>query len=327
MRNLYLTLSIILVFLPGCTAITYSPQPRWTTYTTRDGLANNQVHAIAVGPDNALWFGTIGGGVSRFDREGWTTYAINQEPASNLNQIMAMDFDSNGTLWLGTLCMGVLSLNAGSWTTYTTENAGLAGNCINTVKVAPDHSVWIGTPYEVIPDSDQQFSGGVSRWDGKGWSTSMRDLSVNSIFVDSNGELWFGTNEGAVRFGKTTTTYQAGKNIICMAQARDGALWFCLDNEGVSRFNGKSWTRYSSANGLASDRATSIAGAPNGDIWVGTWEAGVSCFDGRAWFTYTVEDGLASNRITSIAVAPDKTVWFGTWESGVSQFAGKCGRR
>jgi len=37
----------------------------WTTYTVRDGLANNDVLSIVVAPDGALWFGT-GGGVSRY---------------------------------------------------------------------------------------------------------------------------------------------------------------------------------------------------------------------------------------------------------------------
>jgi hypothetical protein len=37
----------------------------WTTYTTADGLASNQVKAVAIGPDGAVWFGT-GCGVSRY---------------------------------------------------------------------------------------------------------------------------------------------------------------------------------------------------------------------------------------------------------------------
>jgi ligand-binding sensor domain-containing protein len=329
LRTLYLTLSVILVLLPGCSTIAHSPQPQWTTYTTKDGLAANEVRAIVVGPDSALWFGTISGGVSRFYRGNWTTYAINKDPADNLNQVMAMDFDSNGTIWIGTLCAGVLSFNGETWTRYTTDSTHgtLAGNCANAVKVAPDDALWIGTPYEVIPDSNWQNSGGVSRWDGKEWSTYMRDLSINSIVVDSNGELWFGTSKGAVRFGKTWTTYVVDKYISCIAEAPDGALWFCVDNSGVSRFDGESWTSYSSADGMVNDRVTSIAIATNSDIWVGTWDAGVSCFDGDTWFTYTADDGLASNRITSIAIAPDDTIWFGTWDGGVSKFTGQCGTR
>lgn len=327
-KNLLLILSVIQVFLPGCTNTTHAPLQRWTTYTTKDGLAANDIHSINVGPDGALWFGSIGGGVSRLYRESWTTYAPNNDAADNVNQVMAMDFDSSGTLWVGTLCAGLLSFNGESWTRYTTQstNEALAGDCITAVKTAPDDAVWIGTEYSEIPDSNQQISGGVSRWDGKAWSTYLRDLSITSIVVDSKGDVWFGTSGGAVRYGTTWITYLAGTYIPCLAVAPDGAIWFCVDDMGVSRFKGKSWTSYSSANGLVSDRLTTIAIAPDGDIWVGTRDAGVSCYDGDTWFTYTTDDGLASDRIESIAFAPDETVWFGTWDSGVTRFAGKCGR-
>ncbi|MFZ5856270.1 MAG: ligand-binding sensor domain-containing protein [Chloroflexota bacterium] len=328
LRNLYLILSITLVLLSGCTP--HASEPQWTTYTTKDGLASNQITSIVVGPDSALWFGTIRGGVSRFYSGNWTSYAINQDPSDNLNHIMTMDFDSNGTLWMGTLCAGVLSFNGESWTGYTTASTHgtLAGNCILAVKIAPDDAVWIGTEYQEVPgDSPQIVGGGVSLWDGKGWSTYMRDLSITSIVVDAKDELWFGTSAGAVRFGETSTTYLAGEHIPCLAMAPDDALWFCVDHSGVSRFNGKSWINYSSADGLASESLTSLAITSGGDIWVGTRDAGVSCFDGDTWYTYTVRDGLASNRITSIAIAPDETIWFGTWDSGVSKLAGRCGTK
>jgi ligand-binding sensor domain-containing protein len=327
-KNLLLILSVIPVILSGCTISTHAPQLRWTTYTTEDGLASNKVHSIIVGPDGALWFGTIGGGVARFYRESWTTYTYNEDPADNANQIMAMDFDPSGTLWLGSLCAGLLSFNGESWTRYTTQStyAALAGNCIIAIKTAPDDALWIGTEYAEIPDSNQQIGGGVSRWDGRGWSTYLRDLSIMSIIVDTNGELWFGTSDGSIRYGKTWTTYLAGNFIPCMAVAPDGAIWFCVESSGVSHFKGGIWTNYSSANGMVSDRLTSIAIAPDGDVWVGTRDAGVSCYDGDTWFTYTTDDGLASDRIESIAIAPDDTVWFGTWDSGTSRFAGKCGR-
>jgi len=36
-------------------------------YTTLDGLGDNNVSALVAGPDGVLWFGTWGGGVSRYD--------------------------------------------------------------------------------------------------------------------------------------------------------------------------------------------------------------------------------------------------------------------
>jgi streptogramin lyase len=49
----------------------------YVKYTTADGLAGNNVQAIAVGPDGTLWFGTYGDGVSRYDpvSGAWRTFS------------------------------------------------------------------------------------------------------------------------------------------------------------------------------------------------------------------------------------------------------------
>jgi ligand-binding sensor domain-containing protein len=38
----------------------------WRTFTTANGLAGDNVSAIAAGPDGTMWFGTSGG-LSRYD--------------------------------------------------------------------------------------------------------------------------------------------------------------------------------------------------------------------------------------------------------------------
>ena len=40
----------------------------WTNYITKDGLAENYVTSIAVDAQDNIWFGTIGGGVSKLHK-------------------------------------------------------------------------------------------------------------------------------------------------------------------------------------------------------------------------------------------------------------------
>jgi ligand-binding sensor domain-containing protein len=81
----------------------------WTTYTAEEGLGSNVVLSIAIAPNNALWFGTHGGGVSRFGGE----------PAQ-------------------------LSVDDEAWLTYTTKD-GLGSNFVWCIAVAPDGTLWLGT--------------------------------------------------------------------------------------------------------------------------------------------------------------------------------------
>jgi hypothetical protein len=52
------------------------PVPVWATFTPEDSdLPHTDILALAFGEDGALWMGTHGGGLARFDKDGrWKTY-------------------------------------------------------------------------------------------------------------------------------------------------------------------------------------------------------------------------------------------------------------
>ncbi|MBN1485583.1 MAG: hypothetical protein JXA37_12775 [Chloroflexia bacterium] len=68
----------------------------------------------------------------------------------------------------------------------------------------------------------------------------------------------------------------AGYLVLSIAVAPDGALWFGTDG-GVSRFDGTSWTTYTTADGLANHVVWPIAVTSAGAVCFGT-NAGLSCY-------------------------------------------------
>jgi ligand-binding sensor domain-containing protein len=46
-------------------------------------------------------------------------------------------------------------------------------------------------------------------------------------------------------------------------------LWFGTNN-GVSRYDGKSWHNYHKTDGLLENNVYAVAAAPNGEIWAGS---------------------------------------------------------
>jgi ligand-binding sensor domain-containing protein len=94
--------------------------------------------------------------------------------------------------------------------------------------------------------------------------------------------------------------------------------WDFEHGPGASRFDGKTWTRYRTDDGLADGNVHGIAFAPDGSVWFAT-ERGASRFDGKGWTTYTAADGLASDFVRAIAITPDGTVWFET-DGGISRY-------
>ncbi|MSS73726.1 MAG: hypothetical protein EXS64_19895 [Candidatus Latescibacteria bacterium] len=93
-------------------------------------------------------------------------------------------------------------------------------------------------------------------------------------------------------------------------QDREGNLWFGTWGGGVSRFDGKTFTAFTTKDGLASNLVYSILQDREGNIWFGTWGEGVSRFDGKDWKTFTMKDGLASNLVYSILQDREGNIWF-----------------
>jgi streptogramin lyase len=215
------------------------------------------------------------------------------------------------------------------WTTYT-EDDGLAGNIVKSIAVAPDGTLWFSSGW------------GVSSFDGETWITynhiDMPTSSIPAVALAPDGALWFGSYDGISRFdGNTCTTYDTGATprsihgpnpepdwVQVIVVAQNGVVWFDtpgLQDRGVCRFDGATWTTYTTDDGLASNSVWAIAAPPDGTVWFGTG-GGASRFDGENWITYTAQDGLAYNFASSIAVAPDGALWFGAGNS-ITRFDGE----
>jgi sugar lactone lactonase YvrE len=196
----------------------------FTTYDTDKGLALDAVgygKSILCDSRGSLWFGTQGGGVSKYDGKSFTTFTTAQGLANNIVRSIAED--KNGNLWFGT-DGGVSKYDGKSFTTFTTAQ-GLANNSVRSIAEDKNGNLWFGT------------DGGVSKYDGKSFTTfttaqGLANNSVRSIAEDKNGNLWFGTYGGVSKYdGKSFTTFTtaqglANNSVFSIAEDKNGNLWF-----------------------------------------------------------------------------------------------------
>ncbi|MBL9175605.1 MAG: response regulator, partial [Verrucomicrobiales bacterium] len=84
------------------------------------------------------------------------------------------------------------------------------------------------------------------------------------------------------------------------------------------------WRRYTTANGLPSNKVHDLYFAPDGILWLAT-ENGVSRYDGLKFSNLSARDGLVDNRVFCIHAEPGGVLWFGT-ERGASRFDPATGR-
>ena len=283
---------------------------QFVNFTIDDGLAHNSITAIHCDADGILWFGTDGGGVSRFDGERFVNFTI--EDGLVHNRICAIHGDADGILWIGTEA-GLSRFEERRLVNFARKD-GLP-NPVVTIHGDADGAMWFGT------------AGGVSRFDGQ----TFTNLTTEDGLVDDQvrvigrtpAGLLCGTHQGICLYdGTRFVAYNeaVGHFVISFLYEPGGILWLGTLG-GVSRFDGESFTNFTTKDGLAADRVMAIERGADGTLWLGT-EGGLSRFDGREFATLTTEDGLPHNAVWAIERDADGTLWLGT-EGGVSRFDGR----
>ncbi len=186
------------------------------------------------------------------------------------------------------------------------------------------------------------------------------DSSINCVYQDDSGIIWFGSNKGITRFDginfKSFETRNADKRVKVLAifQDSEGAMWvvtevgvklwagskfvditthfgitsFCLDQNG-NRWLGTKKRVVIYGEGLDEVEAemikkikgvTALYKDTDSNIWIGT-DSGVYRYDGREVDKFTSEDGLAGNKVNAI-YDDGENIIFGT-DGGVSFFNGR----
>ena len=78
--------------------------------------------------------------------------------------------------------------------------------------------------------------------------------------------------------------------IFDVLQGRNGDLWIGT-REGLCRYDGRTFTTWTTDDGLVQNSITQLIEDREGNLWMGTF-GGVSRFDGQTFTNFTTADGL-----------------------------------
>lgn len=180
------------------------------------------------------------------------------------------------------------------------------------------------------------------RFERIGIEEGLSQNSVTAILQDSQGFLWFGTQDGLNRYdGYTFTIYRpdvdkptaiSDRWVTALAEDSNGTLWVGTRQGGLSHFDPRSgeFTNYRRnpdlAASLSDNRVTSLLYDSRGVLWVGT-QGGLDRFDPSdgTFLHITPADGLVSNRITALYEDSNGVLWVGT-PDGLNRFDPENGR-
>lgn len=313
---------------------------------THDGrnprsLGADIVRGITQSSSDAIWLGTYGGGLDRYDAatDDFTPYLHKDDDPSSLasNKIWSLASGRDGTIWVGTFDKGLDQFDpkTGKFTHYQHDNTNpdsLADNRVNCIFRDSEGRLWICTETGLDlwlgrERGFKHFSGALEeRQHGNG------PVHVWSVAEDKTHQLWVVTDDEISIFdsdlkptrrikfaakGKPDDT-QFPQHLRQILIDTSGHAWVSSMN-GVYEIDTRTHTAYQfrhkawNTNSLLNNMVWCVLQDRTGLLWFGTY-TGVDTLDPRAMLlTYITatpdKSGLADAEGTVIEIESKRYAW------------------
>jgi ligand-binding sensor domain-containing protein/signal transduction histidine kinase len=236
----------------------------------------------------------------------------------NQHRLKSIVETADGSIWAGTVS-GLYRLLPGA--RRFAQVPGVYGT-VRTLREAAVGELWAGTIGQgIFRIRYQPHAVKISRLTAP---SPLVSNTVLSIFADSAGNLWIGTQVGMTRLSRTPV------NVLLLPQAADSDFGtVSLDTDGSL------WAASNQLVHLIGDRAVpfqfqklgnahvrNVLRARDGALWLGTDGSGVFKLTSKGMRRFTTAEGLVNNFVRVMMEAHDGSMWVGT-DSGLSHLDGR----
>lgn len=344
----------------GTRFITYYKNEQSSPIQSITGNELNEVYADPIRP--IIWIATQRAGLNAYNYETQTFTIYQHDPENPASLItndvthIASSIQPDKGLWVCTYYRGIeyLDIATGKFTHYNKS----------TIPNLPTEQTWTVMEEENGNLYIGHVEGGLSILSLKNKSiknyknnpqnpNSLPGNDVHSIYKDTNGNIWVGTNKGLALFNPNTETftnfYKNPSNlhgalssyIFSIKQLKDNKLWIASELNGIILLDLQQnqfllpeqitfeYIREGDNNYSLSNASTrSIFQDSFNNIWIGTWGGGINFIssDPPSFDTWnysplpTNERSLNNKVVSSICSDRQGALWVGTDGGGINVF-------
>jgi ligand-binding sensor domain-containing protein/AraC-like DNA-binding protein len=197
-------------------------------------------------------------------------------------------------------------------------SAGIPSNSILSITQTGDGYLWIATKNGLVRFDGLKFSSiGLA---GESGPDAMKSAMPDTLYVDREGILWFGSAAGLTSYRYRTGRFHtitpadgiARDSIRRIKDDMRGNLWICFQSSYVNRFFNGEFKAFNETHGLESKEINAIVEDAKGNLLFGSRESGAGVFiyrDGK-FFKYPIA-GLGDVEIISMYGDRKGELWIG----------------
>ncbi len=309
--------------------------PHLRAFSTDDGLAMDDVMCGYRDAEGVLWFGTNGGGISRYDGSGF----VNHTTAHGLpdNVILSIGGDRRGSLWIGTSTGGLCKFDGHRFTTIALNDATGLAKGITGVVEDREGALWVGTRgrgiYRRAPSATH--GSGTDHFEHFALPEGAGGDLVVGLTLGADGMIWAITRTSLVRFDGQRFALVASadevrsSDLLAIAASPDSAIWLGMTN-GVLRCalkDGRARMERTDPIPGEAVKVWDIMPVHGSAVWLATAAHGVIRLEPRASGDPLVEridahHGLAGNEVMSLVQDRSGDMWFGLRGGGLCHYRG-----
>ena len=319
-------------------------------------LANNLINGIVEDAQGALWIGTWGGGLDRYDRQTDQFVHFRHDPANpaslSSNIVLALLLDSRGTIWIGTEDGGLDQMDSPGHFRHFVHRDGddksLGSNNVKGLFEDADHQIWVAT-----------IGGGLNLLDRKTGtfrrmmhdtrrSGSITSNDVATVYEDSRHRLWVGTYYGLDELDRSTGAFRLiekgvhgmegiPRNMInSLGEDADGNVWVGTENDGlviIDSFGVMHHYRHDDVDpsSIGTNSLYGIYRDSKKNMWIGSFAGGLDFVnrDNRKFAHYrhtSSPASLSDNHVLCMYEDHQSNLWIGTDGGGLNLFDRKTER-
>ncbi len=303
---------------------------KFVSYDIATGLSSNTIYKTVQDADGDIWVATHKGVNLLVNNKAIILSNLDPTLGNNTNSIF---IDSKKRIWV------VQELNG----VYAFEKKRQEGKISLKKVISLEPKDKVNRAFSLVEDYLGQiwiasfaaelicYNGQTIKFYSSNTTASFPETRPLSINTDSKGNIWVGANEGAIKITLGSDGLPqfkhyfvkeglAAKRVQNIYEDSLGNIWFSSDNSGLFKWDGKTFTQYTTKDGLSSNITYTVLEMPKGIFWIAT-ARGVDRFVNGKFKNYNYNDGTSqkSSDVRSLMLDKENNLWFAT-EFGLKKY-------